>query len=110
MRRPRNNPARSWFRSGIECASNAGLHGMRHIATNKPRRAKYTGALDVWAVGIDLLRVLNVELCGGPLGSRGAAAVVAVFGKIPKELIGELGWSVPKDFQAPFLVKKESLF
>ena len=103
-------PPEVWFRSGIEWARNVGLNGHRHTATNKPRRAKYTGALDVWAVGIDLLRVLNVELCGGPLGSRGAAAVVAVFGKIPKELVGELGWSVPKDFQAPLLVKKESLF
>ena len=99
-------PPEIWFRSGIEWASNAGLHGMRHIATNKPRRAKYTGALDVWAVGIDLLRVLNVELCGGSLGSRGASAVVAVFGKISKELIGGLKWSVPNVFQATLLVKR----
>ena len=87
-----------------------GQHGPCSIVTSKPRRAKYTGALDVWAVGIDLLHVLKVELGGKPLGNRGASALVAVFGKIPQELIDDLKWSVPKEFHAPLLVKKGSLF
>ena len=61
-------------------------------------------------MGIDLLHVLKVELGGGPLGDRGASSMVAVFGKIPQELVEDLKWSVPKEFLAPLLEKKRSLF
>ena len=36
--------------------------------------------------------------------------MVAVFGKIPQELVEDLKWSVPKEFLAPLLEKKRSLF
>jgi serine/threonine protein kinase len=104
-------PPEVWFRNGTVWGKRMrGQNGPCPIPTSKPRRAKYTGALDVWAVGIDLLHVLKVELGGGPLGDRGASSMVAVFGKIPQELVEDLKWSVPKEFLAPLLEKKRELF
>ena len=64
-------PPEVWFRKGIVWGKKMrGQNGPCPIPSCKPRCAKCTGALDVWAVGADLLHVLKVELGGGPLGDQ----------------------------------------
>jgi serine/threonine protein kinase len=104
-------PPEVWFRHGTVWGKKMrGALGPCSIVSSKPRKAKYTAALDVWAVGIDLLHALNVELGDGHPVIRSAVAVVAVFGKVPQHLIDDLGWSVPKEYTAPLLIKKGTLF
>jgi serine/threonine protein kinase len=104
-------PPEVWFRKGTVWGKKMrGQLGPSSIVSSKPRRAKYTAALDVWVVGIDLLHALNVELVDGHPVIRCPLTVVAVFGKIPQELIDDLGWSVPKEYTASLLIKKGALF
>ena len=85
------------------------LHGMVGDCSSESCAAKLVPTIHDF-LPADLLHVLKVELGGGPLGDRGASSLVAVFGKIPQELVEDLKWSVPKEFLAPLLEKKREPF
>jgi serine/threonine protein kinase len=88
-----------WFRSGTAWSV---THDVRRPAsvfrTKKTRQAKYTHAIDLWALGVALAYSMGVDIFLA--GSATAADLIVFFGKIPVSVIEKCGWSVPLAWQA----------